>query len=109
MGRRGKRVAPVAKRPRGNFPTAKKNGVSLPVHIWELMDQLVSLNDEAYKRMGGTTKWWLSDELRVACESHLREFAREHGPLPQTPEARDAYVTKLVEYNRRRLRDDVFG
>lgn len=110
MAKHGTRHGKMSQRPRKTaIPTEKRGGITLPTHVWEILEELVAINDAAYQEMGGLTRWWLSDEIRVGMEAHIRDYIREHGPLPASPEARANYIKKVAQANQRKLREELLG
>lgn len=97
----------VGRRRRTNAPREKRGGISLPVHLWKAIDDIVELQTLAYGKMGGETKASVSDELEVAVEAHIRDFMKKHGQLPLTDKERNHYVERLAESHTKSLRDDL--
>lgn len=95
----------------------KRGGISLPVHLWAYLDQIVELRTAAFKEAvagmatpkkkgSKVTKASMSEEMEKAVAAHIRAFFKEHGPLPVNDAERRAYVKKLAEWNSKEaLRD----
>lgn len=75
------------------------NGVRLPVHLKLALDEIVALETDAYKAMGGRTKVSFSDQLAKAVDAFVREFVKKNGAFPLNPQERDAYVDRLASRN----------
>lgn len=94
---------------RMNGPRRRIQGISLRVDLADGLDQVVELEAEAYKKMGGTTKPVLSDFAEPAFEDFLRAYQAKNGPLPQTDGDRKRYVEKLAESHQAELRARVLA
>lgn len=97
----------VSRRRRTNAPREKRGGISLPVHLWQAIDQIVDLQSSAFEQMGGQTKASVSDEVEVGMEEHVRAFIKKNGTLPQTASERVTYVKKLAADILAELREDL--
>ena len=100
-------VAAMAKRPvrSGN----NQKSISLPVHIWEMLDQIAELQSAAYKEMGGKSKYSVSDLVEDGVTMYLQSLVEEFGDLPEGAEATRQFVKKLAEANRKSLHEQIFG
>lgn len=90
---------------------SKQKKVTLPLLLWELLEDHCELQTEAYAKLGGGTVFTISDLLEAGAGIFLRDVAKDIGPPPprKAPDAvRDAYVKKLAEYNRRELIADIY-
>lgn len=95
------------RRRRTNAPREKRGGISLPVHLWQALDLICDLQTSAFDQMGGQTKASVSDEIELGMETHVRDFIKRHGSLPQTAAERVAYVKKLAAALLAELNEDL--
>jgi len=92
-------------------PSSQKK-VTIPTHFWSLLEHFAELQTDAYEAMGGKTNFTVSDLLELGSEYYLRKVAEDLGPIPgpdAAPSERAAFVTKLVEDNKRRLLGQLYG
>lgn len=96
---------PMASR-RATIPMKKLQGVSVPVHVLELLKEIIELENEAYVVMGGHTRGSMSDHIAAALEGYVREWLSDNGSLPAPGDAaaRRDYVKKLAAQNLNKLR-----
>lgn len=97
----------VGRRRRTNAPREKRGGISLPVHLWQAIDTIVTLQTDSYAAMGGETKASVSDEVEIAVEAHVRDFIKTHGPLPVTNKDRADYVARLAKHTATELQAEL--
>lgn len=99
MGRRG----------RTSGPREKRGGISLPVHLWDFIDELVELRTAAYEKMGGETKQSTSDELALAVEEYAVVVQKEFGPFPNKANRaeREQFIQRMADKMAKQLRDDL--
>jgi hypothetical protein len=90
-------------------PKKRIQGVSIRVDLANYLDQIVELETEAYKQMGGVTKKSLSDVVEEAVEDFVAAYMKKNGPLPLNDAERRAYVKKLAEKNQAELRQSVLA
>lgn len=100
----GKR--PMATR-RSTVPMQRLNGVSVPVHVLEMLKEIVELENEAYVAMGGQSKGSVSDHLAAALEGYVRDWLHDNGAVPSNPAERREYVKKLAARNLEKLREQL--
>ena len=108
--RRARHVKPpMSKRP-AKGPTDQRR-ITLPGHIWELLDRVASLQTKAYGLMSGKTKFQVSDLLESGAEMYLRSLIDDLGPLPDEKDAaaEKRFVERLAEANKRSLLADLLG
>ena len=107
VGRKGRVGRSMSKRrPKG--PTYQRS-ITLPAHVWKLLDEVADLQSEAYLLMSGKTRFMVSDLIETGAELYLRDLIDEMGPLPKTAEERKAFVKRLAETNQRQLVEDLLG
>lgn len=94
-------------RGRTKAPRTRLQGLTVSVHLKDALDLVVDLESQAYARMGGTTKASMSDLIEAAVEQYLRDYIKDHGPLPLTAAERAEYVKRLAEAHQKSLRDDL--
>lgn len=97
-------VLDLMTKPRLRGPTTQKS-VSLPVHVWELLDEVSDLQSEAYVLMGGKSRYSVSDLIETAATMYIRTLIQEFGDLPISAPAatRKEFVKRLAESNKRQL------
>lgn len=88
-------------------PREKRGGISLPVHLWRFLDELVDLRTQAYAVMGGETKQSTSDELALAVEVYASAVQKEYGAFPATEAERKAFITRMADKMAKQLRDEL--
>lgn len=99
-------VTPVLMARRNQRGPTDQRRITLPVHVWQLLDQVAELQSEAYVLMGGKTQFTVSDLLETGAEMYLRSLLDEFGTLPNddSPAAtRKEFVKRLAESNRKQL------
>lgn len=89
-------------------PTDQRR-ITLPVHLWELLDEVADLQSEAYVLMSGKTKFQVSDLLESGAEMYLRSLVEEFGSLPKDTADRKSFVKRLAEANRKQLVESLLG
>jgi tRNA A37 N6-isopentenylltransferase MiaA len=77
--------------------------------VWNHLERAAELQTEAYKLMGGSTKYTVSDLLEAGGEMYLRSLVDDVGELPETNETRKAFVKRLAELNQKLLAEDLLG
>jgi hypothetical protein len=92
------------RQPRG--PTAQRN-ITLPLHVWKMLDVAADLQSESYVLMGGKTKFAVSDLLESGAKMYLRSLIRDVGPLPEDASARKSFVKRLADVNQKELLQDL--
>lgn len=92
---------------RATAPTKKLHGIAVPVHLLEMLKEIIALEDEAYVVMGGQTKGSVSDHINAALEGYLRDWLSDNGPIPKSPSERHEYVKKLAARNLAKLREQL--
>lgn len=80
------------------------NGISVPVHLVELLEEIRDLESDAYREMGGETKVSFSDIMTWAVEDYVAAWVAEHGAPPRDPSARKKFVEQLAKDNLENLR-----
>lgn len=98
----------MARQPKVKGPTLQRN-VTLPVHLWEFVDAVAELQTEAYKEMGGRSKYFPSDMIEAGIEMYGAALVEEFGPLPTNAEERKSFVKRLAASNRKSLLEQTFG
>lgn len=97
--RRGRRAAAMAKKRRVKGATAQRK-ITLPSHVWTLLDDAASLFTDAYKANNGATKFTVSDAIESGVEMFLLSLREDLGPIPTDETSRgerQAWVAKLAE------------
>lgn len=102
---RATRAVAMAKKRRVKGATAQRK-VTLPMHVWELLESAAALYSDAYKvnavEMGATmasTTFTVSDALEASVGMFLLSLREDHGALPTDESSkaeRDAWVKKLA-------------
>lgn len=88
-------------------PRKKLNGISVPVHLVELLTEIQEAETAAYLAMGGDTKKSFSDLVSEAIEVYVSEWLAENGPVPAEKAARAEYIKRLAARNLEKLRDQL--
>lgn len=107
VGRGKTRPFLMSKRP-AKGPTDQRK-ITLPGHVWELLDRVAQLQSKAYALMAGKTKFQVSDLLESGAEMYLRSLMKDVGPFPKTAAEEADYVKRLAEVNKRALLEDLLG
>lgn len=90
----------------------KQRKVTIPPHVWALLEHVADLHCRAYVKMGGDTRFTVSDLLELGAEYLLRKIAEDVGTIPPptaSATVRDAYAELLAEDLRKRLMDQLFA
>ena len=107
---RGKSTLEMANRG-AKGPTDQKK-VTLPSHLWSLIEHYAELQSEAYALMAGKTKFTSADLLELATEYYFRKVTEELGPIPvpgATAAERRVFIEKLAADNKQKLFAQLFG
>jgi hypothetical protein len=92
---------------KASAPRKRLNGVQVPVHIVDLIDEIQGLENEAYVAMGGESKKSLSDIVSEALDEYVASWLRENGAVPSGPAERREYVKRLAARNLEKLREQL--
>lgn len=92
---------------RATAPTKKLQGISVPVHVLDMLKEIVELENEAYVVMGGHTRGSVSDHIAAALEGYVRDWLSDNGAVPKSPSERHEYVKKLAARNLAKLREQL--
>lgn len=89
-----------------NAPRKRLNGVQVPVHVVDLVEEIQHIENEAYVVMGGESKKSLSDIVSEALNEYVSNWLHDNGPLPLPSERRE-YVKNLAARNLAKLREQL--
>lgn len=94
---------------RATVPTKKLHGIAVPVHLLEMLKEIIAIEDEAYVVMGGHTKGSVSDHINAALEGYIRDWLHDNGTLPPAKDvnSRREFVKKLAARNLEKLREQL--
>jgi hypothetical protein len=108
--RKGKRL-PLRMRKRPAKGPNEQRKITLPGHVWELLDRVAQLQTRAYALMAGKTKFQVSDLLESGAEMYLRSLIEELGDMPDENDTRaeNEFVKRLADSNKRALIEDLLG
>lgn len=95
----------VAKR--SSAPRKRLNGVQVPVHVVDLLEEIRAAENEAYVAMGGESKKSLSEIASEAFELYIAEWVTKHGAIPREGVARRDFIKKLAASNLEELRAEL--
>lgn len=86
----------------------KLSGISVPLHVKLALEEIVAVETEAFREMGGETKFSLSDHISNALETYVRDWLSDNGTIPQEgTAARAEYVKTLAARNLAKLREQL--
>lgn len=90
-------------------PRDRIQGITLPVHLKSLLEEIEGLESDAYEKMGGTTKASLSDIIEQAVRRYGKWYfsKKGHGPKPVTDKDRREFVDQLAESNLSELNSEL--
>jgi len=88
-------------------PRKKLRGLMAPLVTVDSLDQILELENEAYKVMGGESKKSLSDIVSEALNEYVSAWLHDNGSLPTTPVERREFVKRLADRNLEKLREQL--
>lgn len=90
-------------------PRRKLNGISVPVHLVELLTEIQEAETAAFLAMGGETKKSFSDLVSEAIETYVGAWLAEYGTIPKEKTQRAEFVKRLAARNLEKLRDQMLA
>lgn len=101
----------MAKRRRVKGATEQRK-VTLPLHVWALLEDAARLHTDAYEENGGKTNFTVSDLLESGAEMFLLSLREDVGPLPgpgTSSSERKAWVKRLAEKVRAEILEEFWS
>lgn len=108
----------MAKKRRVKGATEQRK-ITLPMHVWDLLDDAAELHTDAYKvnaaelgAKSGSTTFTVSDALEAAAAIFLLSLREDHGPMPAegfSKSERDAWVKRLAAQIKREVIEEYWS
>jgi hypothetical protein len=92
---------------KASAPRKRLNGVQVPVHVVDVLEEIQELENDAFLVMEGESKKSFSDIVSEALEQYAAAWLKENGAIPQSAAERREYVKQLAARNLAKLREDL--
>lgn len=104
-------VSMAAKKRRVKGPTDQRK-ITLPMFVWDLLEQAAELHTDAYKINKGETKFTVSDAIEIGVEMFLLSLREDLGPMPSptaSKSEREAWVKRLAAQISKDILEEYFS
>lgn len=92
---------------KASAPRKRLQGVQVPVHLVDTLEEIQEAENEAYVVMGGESKKSMSEIVSDALEQYASAWLGKHGNIPTTTTERRDFIKRLAESHQRELREQL--